>query len=101
MRDICDQTHISYSNSRDKVTIALERHVAGLQARVVTVAHHERPDWLDRLAVLRDQVFVLDHMYLSIFSTCGWILRLAVTLALLMSIHWRSCCSPSSRCRPC
>ena len=61
---------------RDRVTIALEAHVAGLQARVVTVAHQERPDYLDRLAVLRDQIFVLDHLYMSVFSTCGWILRL-------------------------
>jgi ATP-binding cassette subfamily B protein len=37
--------------------------------------------------MLRDQVFVLDHMYMSVFSTCGWILRLGVTVALLMSIH--------------
>ena len=73
---------------RDKVTIALERHVAGLQAQVVTVAHQERPDYLDRLSVLRDQIFVLDHMYMSVFSTAGWILRLVVTVVLLMSIHW-------------
>ncbi|MEY2454951.1 MAG: ATP-binding cassette, subfamily bacterial, partial [Acidimicrobiaceae bacterium] len=46
-----------------------------------------RPDYLDRLSVLRDQVFVLDHMYMSLFSTCGWILRLAVTVVLLMSVH--------------
>jgi ATP-binding cassette subfamily B protein len=72
---------------RDRVTIALESHVARLQASVVTIAHQERPDYLDRLAVLRDQVFVLDHMYMSLFSTCGWILRLAVTVALLASIH--------------
>ncbi len=72
---------------RDKVTIALESHVAGLQASVTTIAHQERPDYLDRLSVLRDQVFVLDHMYMSLFSTCGWILRLAVTVALLMSVH--------------
>jgi ATP-binding cassette subfamily B protein len=72
---------------RDKVTIALESHVARLQASIETIAHQERPDYLDRLAVLRDQVFVLDHMYMSLFSTCGWILRLAVTIALLMSIH--------------
>jgi len=71
---------------RDKVTIALESHVARLQASVATVAHHERPDYLDRLSVLRDQVFVLDHMYMSVFSTVGWLLRLAVTVALLMSI---------------
>ena len=72
---------------RDKVTIALESHVARLQASLATIAHQERPEYLDRLAVLRDQVFVLDHMYMSLFSTCGWILRLVVTIALLMSIH--------------
>jgi ATP-binding cassette subfamily B protein len=37
--------------------------------------------------VLRNQVFVLDHMYMSLFTTCGWILRLAVTVGLLVSIH--------------
>jgi ATP-binding cassette subfamily B protein len=72
---------------RDKVTIALESHVARLQASIATIAHHERPEYLDRLAMLRDQVFVLDHMYMSLFSTCGWILRLGVTVALLASIH--------------
>jgi ATP-binding cassette subfamily B protein len=72
---------------RDKVTIALESHVARLQASVATIAHQERPEYLDRLAMLRDQVFVLDHMYMSLFSTCGWILRLAVTLTLLAAIH--------------
>jgi len=72
---------------RDKVTIALESHVARLQASVATIAHQERPEALDRLSVLRDQVFVLDHLYMSLFSTCGWILRLGVTVALLVSIH--------------
>jgi len=72
---------------RDRLTVALESHVAKLQASVATIEHHERPEYLDRLAVLRNQVFVLDHMYMSIFSTCGWILRLGVTLALLMAIH--------------
>jgi ATP-binding cassette subfamily B protein len=72
---------------RDKVTIALESHVATLLASISTIAHHERPEYLDRLAVLRNQVFMLDHMYMSLFSTCGWILRLSVTVALLMSIH--------------
>src|SRR5204862_135888 len=72
---------------RDRVAVALESHVARLQASISTIAHHERPEYLDRLAMLRDQVFVLDHMYMSPFSTCGWILRLAVTVALLASIH--------------
>ena len=72
---------------RDRVTVALESHVARLQASIATIAHQERPDYLDRLAMLRSQVFVLDHMYMSLFSTLGWILRLGVTLALLISIH--------------
>ena len=45
---------------RDKVTIALESHVAQLQASVATIAHQERPEYLDRLSMLRNQVFVLD-----------------------------------------
>ena len=72
---------------RDKVTIALEAHVARLQASVPTIAHQERREYLDRLAMLRDQVFVLDHMYMSLFATLGWFLRLGVTVALLVSIH--------------
>jgi ATP-binding cassette subfamily B protein len=73
---------------RDRVTIALESHVARLQASVATIAHQERPEYLDRLSMLRNHVFVLDHMYMSLFTTGGWILRLVVTIALLMSIHW-------------
>jgi ATP-binding cassette subfamily B protein len=85
LRVISDRTQRRF---RDRVTIALESHVAGLQATVATIEHHERPDYLDRLTVLRDQVFVLDHMYMSLFATCGWILRLAVTVSLLVWIHW-------------
>jgi ATP-binding cassette, subfamily B, bacterial len=72
---------------RDKITITLEAHVARLLASIATIAHHERPEYLDRLSLLRQHVFVLDHMYMSVFSTAGWILRLAVTIVLLASIH--------------
>src|SRR5216117_793659 len=84
LRVISDRTQRHF---RDQVTIALESHVAWLQASVATIEHHERPAYLDRLAMLRNQVFVLDHMYMSLFTTCGWILRLGVTVALLVSIH--------------
>ena len=72
---------------RDRIGIALEAHVANLQASVPTIEHHERPDYLDRLSVLRDQVFALDHLFMSLFSTVGWLVRLAITVALLMTIH--------------
>lgn len=72
---------------RDRVAVALESHVARLQATVSTIEHQERPEYLDRLAVLRDQVFALDHLFMSLFSTAGWLIRLAITVILLMSIH--------------
>ncbi|MEP7202134.1 MAG: ABC transporter ATP-binding protein [Ilumatobacteraceae bacterium] len=72
---------------RDRIAIALESHVAHLQASVPTIEHHERPEYLDRLAMLRDQVFALDHMFMSLFSTLGWLFRLAITAILLGSIH--------------
>ena len=72
---------------RDKVTIALESHVARLQATIATIAHQERPEYLDRLSVLREQIFTLDHMYMSVFSTAGWILRLGITVGLLATVN--------------
>jgi ATP-binding cassette subfamily B protein len=71
---------------RDKISVALEAHVATLQASVATIEHHERPEYLDRLSVLRNQVFALDHLFMSLFSTAGWIIRLVATLALLVSV---------------
>jgi ATP-binding cassette subfamily B protein len=71
---------------RDRVTIALETHVAALQASVSGLELQERQDYLDRLAVLRNQVFVLDHMYASVLNTIGWIVRVIITIALLTSI---------------
>ena len=72
---------------RDRIAIALEAHVANLQATVTTIAHQERPELLDRLQVLRTQTFVLDHLYFSLFSMLGWVVRLGVTAALLVSVH--------------
>jgi ATP-binding cassette, subfamily B, bacterial len=84
LKVISDRTQRRF---RDQVTIALEAHVARLQASLTGIEHHERPEYLDRLSVLRNQIFVLDHMYMSMFTTCGWILRLGVAIALLVSIH--------------
>jgi ATP-binding cassette, subfamily B, bacterial len=72
---------------RDRIAIALESHVASLQASVPTIEHHERPEYLDRLAMLRDQVFTLDHLFMSLFSTLGWMFRLVIIAVLLATIH--------------
>jgi ATP-binding cassette subfamily B protein len=70
---------------RDRIGIAMEAHVAELHARVATIAHQERREHLDRLEVLRRHTFGLDHLFMSLFSTLGWVLRLVIVLILLVT----------------
>ncbi len=37
--------------------------------------------------MLRNQVFVLDHLYLSLLNTLAWLVRVTITLVLLATIH--------------
>jgi ATP-binding cassette subfamily B protein len=71
---------------RLKVGVALETHVAELQASVDTIEHHERPEYLDRLAVLRESVYQLDHMLLALINTISAVSCLALTIAVLMTV---------------
>lgn len=84
LRIVAERTNRRFA---DRSTVTIESHVAELQASVPSIAHHERPDLLDRLSVLRDQVFALNHLYSSLFTTAGAVFRLVVTVALLMSVH--------------
>lgn len=72
---------------RQRLAVALETHVARLQATTPGVEQHERPAVLDRLAILRDQVFTLDHIFLSLFGSLGLVLRLAVVLGVLATVE--------------
>ena len=93
---VSDRGHLVSAHHQHASAAPLPRqgdHRAGV-ARGQTAGLHRRPwrirsgpEYLDRLSMLRNQVFVLDHMYMSLFSTLGWILRLGVTMALLASIH--------------
>jgi ATP-binding cassette, subfamily B, bacterial len=71
----------------DRLNIFFQGHVARLQAEVTTVEHHERQVFLDRIAVLRTGVFALDHLFRSMFTMVGWLLRLAFVCILLAAIH--------------
>ena len=72
---------------RQRLAVALETHVARLQATTAGIEQHERPEVLDRLAMLRDQVFTLDHIFLSVFGTGGIAIRLVVVMGVLASVH--------------
>ena len=73
---------------RDRATIEIEAHVARLQSTVSSIEHHERPEYLNRLQLLRDHVFLLNHLYGSLFDTIGQLGQLLITVGLLMSVHW-------------
>ena len=79
-----DRLHTRF---RQRLAVALETHVARLHATTVGIEQHERPDVLDRLAMLRDQVFTLDHIFLSVFGTFGVLLRLLVVMGVLATVR--------------
>jgi ATP-binding cassette, subfamily B, bacterial len=71
---------------RMKVSVALETYVADLQASVDTIEHQERPEYLDRLAVLRESVYQLDHMLLALIDTISSLACLVLTVLVLMTV---------------
>jgi ATP-binding cassette subfamily B protein len=84
MRIVGDRVHFLF---RERATIAIESHVVHLQASVPTIEHHERPEYLDRLQILKDHAFLLNHLYHSAMSTLGSLIRLGITVGLLVSVH--------------
>ena len=72
---------------RQRLAVALETHVARLQATAPGIEQHERPEVLDRLAMLRDQVFTLDHVFLSMFGGLAILLRLLVVMGVLATVR--------------
>ncbi len=76
-----------HTRFRQRLAVALETHVARLQATTVGIEQHERPEVLDRLAMLRDQVFTLDHIFLSLFGSLGIAIRLLVVMVVLATVH--------------
>jgi ATP-binding cassette, subfamily B, bacterial len=71
----------------DQAAVVIESHVARLHSSVATIEHHERPGHLDLLSVLRDHADALGMLYSQLSGIVGAVVRLALTLALLMSVH--------------
>lgn len=70
-----------------RTTIAIQSEVSRLQASVPGIEHHERPEYLDRLQLLKEHVFLLDHLYGAFMGVVGLVMMLAATIGLLASIH--------------
>ena len=71
----------------DRAAIVVEQHVACIQSTITTLEHHERPDVMDRISVLRDHADALSELYQHLFSTLGALVRLAITIGLLMAAN--------------
>ncbi len=71
---------------QERATIAIEAHVVELQGSVASIEHHERPEYLDRLQILKDHAFLLNHLYGSLMSAVGAVARVLITIGLLMSV---------------
>lgn len=84
LRNSGDRLHMRF---RQRLAVALETHVARLQATSPGIEQHERPEVLDRLAMLRDQVFTLDHVFLSLFGGLAILLRLVAVMVVLATIR--------------
>ncbi|MFC0437060.1 ABC transporter ATP-binding protein [Kutzneria buriramensis] len=71
----------------ERTAVHIESYVARLQSSVPTIEHHERAEYVDRLALLRDHASALSQIYRSVFRTAGSVVRLVVVIGLLMSVQ--------------
>src|SRR5919204_260739 len=72
---------------RLRTGVAIQTELSRLQAKVPGIEHQELPEFLDRLQILKDHVFLLDHFYGAFMGVVGLVLLLLVTVGLLASIH--------------
>lgn len=69
------------------VTLAAQRRVAELVASLPGIEHHERPDFLDRIELLRQSDGVFGEMPRSLASNITRVLLMGGTIILLASVH--------------
>lgn len=72
---------------QSRMTVVFETRIATLQAEIPTLEHQERASVLDRLAVLRNETYVLDHMYATAIQALTWTTRIISVLILLASVN--------------
>ncbi|MFD6951610.1 multidrug ABC transporter ATP-binding protein [Nocardiopsis sp. TSRI0078] len=71
----------------DRAAVFMEAHVVRLQSGIPSLDHHERPAYVNRVQLLRDHADTLSEVYQYLFQAVGAVLRLALTMALLMTVH--------------
>ena len=71
----------------ERVGFAFDRRLAELSAGLDTIEHHERPDYQDRLALLRDQQGALGAGVNAVVQGVRTLVPVVLTMALLAALH--------------
>ena len=73
---------------REQTGLALEERLARLSLGVPGLEHHERPDYQDTLALLREERGMLGDSFYAIISGMQLVVRFGATVALLITVHF-------------
>jgi ATP-binding cassette subfamily B protein len=71
---------------RERTTLLLDTRLAELTARIPTVEHLERPDYLKELDLLSQQHGMLADVQYSLFLNLGILARVAISVVLLARV---------------
>ncbi len=73
---------------RERTGLALEERLARLSLGVPGLEHHERPDYRDTLALLREERGRLGDSFYATISGLQLVVRFGATLVLLITVHF-------------
>ena len=73
---------------RERTGLALEERLARLSLGVPGLEHHERPDYQDTLALLREERGRLGDSFSAIVSGLQLVVRFGATVVLLVTVHF-------------
>ena len=72
---------------RENTQLYLDSHVMGLTAGIPGLEHHERPEYLDQVELIRNERGYLANPFNPISWTIASLVQGASTLALLVGVH--------------
>jgi ATP-binding cassette subfamily B protein len=79
-------THMQFPLG-ENTGLYLDRRIVSLVGGIATVEHHERPDYLDRLEVLRREMPVLAFAGMNTAGALALLMQVVATGALLLSLN--------------
>ena len=72
---------------QERTNLLIDARLARLSLSVPGLEHHERPDYQDRMAMLREQRFPLGQSLTSVLNALNLTVYAGVTTALLATVH--------------